>query len=602
MDPARKVLPALSLFVFVLAGCGGGSSGTNTTPPPPASPTFTSTPVNSASEGAPYSYSLTATSPNSSSITFSLTTAPSGATLSGDTVSWTPTHAQSRVANSFVVAATTAAGGSATQSWTVTPTGTVNITAVITYWTPSGSTNVPFQWLANVPYPSALVPQANGSPQLLLGAANADGSFSIPNVPAGYYWLQVAPRANYWTSASDFDFGQDVVGRPLATTSQSTTTTVAGSVSGIVPSTASNQFFTLQTDLSGLSLFPFTTSVPPNTTALGFSNSVTTNLDWSKITTLYISQYENSTSGNFTGYILGPSQTLSNIALVNGATNSINATLSPSPVTSLPLSITGTAWAALAPSVGPGAPAAVSSDYAVFAQPYVSDRFASPTSSWLLGPDLTLLRPAQASLSPYACGLSVERSSSNAGIAPIVSDVDYGTLSYGDPFPPTWPRMFQYCQVSAVTLPRPNSTATDTLYITNQQTTPLPSGPVTPILSSVQSPTLNGSSFFQSATLSNTTSLNVGWTPPATGQPSGYVVAVYQLVALPPNNTMTYIDVAGFGTAKTSLTIPFTLPNGTYVFTILAVSDAGANMETSPLRHKIPLAQSGVVSAPFVIQ
>jgi hypothetical protein len=62
--------------------------------------------------------------------------------------------------------------------------GTVNIVAVTTYWTSTGSIDVPRQWLANEPYPAALIPQSDGSLQRLQGAAT-DGSFSIPNVPAG---------------------------------------------------------------------------------------------------------------------------------------------------------------------------------------------------------------------------------------------------------------------------------------------------------------------------------------------------------------------------------------------------------------------------------
>jgi hypothetical protein len=124
--------------------------------------------------------------------------------------------------------------------------------------------------------------------------------------------------------------------------------------------------------------------------------------------------------------------------------------------------------------------------------------------------------------------------------------------------------------------------------------------PVVPLLTAAQSPTLNGNSLFQSATL-NTTSLKISWAPPATGQPFGYFVEVHQLVTL-QTGTTAYVSAGRYATAKTSVTIPFISANGTYVFAILAASDGNANIETSPLRHKIPIAESGVVSAPFVIQ
>jgi len=160
--------------------------------------------------------------------------------------------------------------------------------------------------------------------------------------------------------------------------------------------------------------------------------------------------------------------------------------------------------------------------------------------------------------------------------------------------------MFQYCQISSVLLPRPNSTTTDTFYVANKQTTPLPSSPITPILSSVQSPMLNGSSLFTSATLS-TTNVNISWNPPAIGQPYGYFVEVFQLVTL-PTGAIGYAIAGVYATAKTSLTVPFISPSSTYVFAILAASDANATVEKSPFRHKIPSAESGVISAPFVVQ
>ena len=144
--------------------------------------------------------------------------------MSGSTVSWTPTHTQSRTANQFTVTATTAKGGSATQTWSVTPSGVVVITAILTYWTPSGAINHPRVFLADLPYPAALIPQSDGSLTRLQGAANPDGRLSIPHVPAGYYCLQLAATSNFWTSTSNFDAGQDIVGNPHVTTTQNTTT------------------------------------------------------------------------------------------------------------------------------------------------------------------------------------------------------------------------------------------------------------------------------------------------------------------------------------------------------------------------------------------
>jgi hypothetical protein len=601
--PSARVRVLLCLFVAVfLIGCGGGGAGGTHTPP--SSPTFTSVPGTAAVEGSSYSYQLVATSSDASAITFSLTSGPTGATLSGNTLTWTPTHDQSRVADNFVVTATTPAGGSATQTWTVTPNGTINIVAVATYWTPTGSIDVPRPWFANVPYPAALILQSDGSLQRLQGAANPDGGFSIPNVPAGSYWLQINPNANYWTSTSDFDDGFDTIGRPPATTVQSTTT-FAFDIGGTAPGTG---YLFGQTDVQDLNILELFGAA--GFTQLGFQTSRYSDFDWSKVTTLYFSEFVPASSGGFNGYVLGPTQTVTNVSLINGATNNIPVTLTPSPAASIPLSIQGTAWAATQ-TVGPGTPTIQLSDYSVFVQPFLMDRYAFPGADLLqVAPDFALLRPSPPSQPqpfvvsppPYFCNMTTGHSGFplvTFGAPPIVTDQNYGAISYGDPFPSLWPRYFQYCQISTLNLPRPNSSEMDSFTSVIKQTTSLPSDPVTPLLSPVQNPMLNGASLFQSATLS-TTKLTLSWTAPATGSPFGYYISVYEFATL-PMGLSGYVPAGRYGTSQTSLTVPFLSAGNTYVFTITANADAVATMDKAPLRSKIPIAESGIVSAPIVI-
>ena len=597
--PRWNFLPAVLLITAnIIVGCGGGGGGTTR----PATPTFTSTPVMGAEEGVMYTYQVTATSSDMSAITYELSSGPAGATLSGNTVSWTPTHLESRTANAFTVKATTAAGGSATQTWNVTPNGTVNITAVRTYWGPSGTTNVSPTWLSGQPYPAAVVPQSDGTLLRLQGTANPDDSFSIPNVPAGYYWLEFSPNANFWTSTSDFDQGQDIAGDPLPITQQNTTTFVYTFVED-PQATNGTPYIAGNTDVANLNLIGLRSA--GLFTGIGSSVTSTSEIDWSKINTLYFSEYLLTTSGSFTGLVLDGTQTQSNPSLTDGGTNNLTATITGGPSTSVALEISGSQWAALSGTEGPGSPAATSSDYAIFAQPYVSDRYAVPITG-LLGPEFALLRPAVGGIgifappSPYECGVSIEFSTlATVGPPAIVTDQNYGSIPYGDPYPADWPRYLQYCQLSSVTLPRPNSSVSDTFTVSNEQVTTLPNGPVTPILSGVQSPTINGASVFNSATL-NTTSVTLSWNPPAIGQPIGYNVAVFQLVT-GPSGTSGYGLASSYNTAKTSVALPLLTSGSTYVFVIEAIADAGANLETKPFRHKVPIARALVVSAPFAI-
>jgi hypothetical protein len=59
--------------------------------------------------------------------------------------------------------------------------------------------------------------------------------------------------------------------------------------------------------------------------------------------------------------------------------------------------------------------------------------------------------------------------------------------------------------------------------------------------------------------------------------------------------------VGRFGTAKTSLQVPFLNAGNTYIFLITSETDGQAKMETNPLRAKIPNGEAAVVSAPIVI-
>jgi hypothetical protein len=586
-------------FSIVLAGCGAGSSTT----PPPAIPAFSSTPPMAAVEGTPYSYQLAATSSDMSAITFALTTGPAGATLSGNTLSWTPAHQQSRTANAFTVTATTAKGGSATQSWSVSPNGTIQIKAVFTYWTPTGKVDVPRGWLAGQPYPAALVPQTDGSLTRLPGAVNSDGTVSIADVPAGFYWLQLSQVQTYWTSSSDFDAGADIVGSQLKTTTQSTTT-INISLSGLDPIQAGDAF-PVQSNARGFELGILGAGFP-GTTTVNLGERISSNIDFSSINTLFFNQLEPVTSGTFSGVALGPALTQSNVAITNGGVNNITAALLPSPKQSIPLNIKGSAWANNYQNIAPASVTPLLTDFSVSAQPFVTDRIANALTTFI-GPNLTMLTPRAPSttgftLTGYLCGESsgpLLFPPLPSPLPPILTDQDFGTISYGDPFPATWPRMFQICQHATVQIPRPNSAVTDTFLLTFGETTAIPTAPIAPLVGPVQNPMINGSSIFQSATL-NSTNVNLSWTAPAGAQPFGYFVTIFQLATLSTGTTQ-YVTAGRFGTAKTSMSVPLLNAGSSYLFQIVAAVDGVANMETSPLRSQLPIAHSTVISAPITV-
>jgi hypothetical protein len=177
--------------------------------------------------------------------------------------------------------------------------------------------------------------------------------------------------------------------------------------------------------------------------------------------------------------------------------------------------------------------------------------------------------------------------------------VEAGTVQYSDPFPSAWRRTFLVCQTASVAVPVPGTSQTQSITLTNTQTTSLPTATVKPLLSAVQNPKINGVDLFTASTV-NSTAVTLSWDPPAIGTPFGYSVAIMSPTTL-PGGTVNYLSTTTLSTAKTSITMPSNLlaSGRTYLFAITALVDGKANMETSPHRSSLPVANADVISAPI---
>jgi hypothetical protein len=597
---SRTLSPLAAItFVALLAACGSsGNSGTHTG----QAPIFTSAPVTAATQDATYSYQLVAVDPSGGNVTFALTAGPTGAAISGSTVSWTPTSTQSRVSNNFEVTAASS-GGAATQSWSVTPGGTITVNWTNTYWTATGPVQVP-QSSASGASLSAMWTNPDGSITVQKGSATSPGVFSIPNVPAGYYWLQIGTGEAFWTNVSTFDAGTNIAGGPLPTTT-SQPTTLGFDLSGLesVPQITTVNFLAAVSGARQGSMF-----VNPNSTTLanqffGFP----ANIDWSQIDTAFLMQYVPVSLGSLNILALGPSLTATGLTVVDGATNTITEVLQPSPTASINLSVPGASqWAPLLTNVAPTAPTPFGSALSVATQMYVTHGLASgalPLS--LVGgnsPVLSLAGTSGVGILPtnaICIGTGFPNLTINVPQPAITTDVNFGTLQYGDPFPAGWARTITLCQESTVPIPIPNSTDTATLILTDSATVAPSNAPLAPVVLPVQNPTINGSSLFGATALSsNIVTLN--WTAPTGTAPVGYTVRVY--VQTTAGSIATYaVTGVAFSTASTSITLLPLAGGNTYVFAITADADGTANLLTSPFRSSLPVGYATVVSGPVTI-
>jgi Fibronectin type III domain len=599
----RGVLAAILCVSLFLTACGATGVANSTSTDPVS--TFTSRPGTTATQGAIYTYQIE-TLPLVSPVSLALVTAPSGATLSGTTLTWTPSAAQSRVLNQFSVTATNAAG-SATQSWSVTPAGTVSGSWIDTNWTSSGPVLVPFDWSKFPALPRALVPQPDGSFQTVQGSGNSDGTFSIPNVPGGYYWLQ-SGSASYWTSGSTFDLGTNVnvIATPTPTTNVANTS-MSFNFMGLDPLQAKDELgFLWLVSPPFTSVFP--EGSPAGATSLSTGLLISTNLDFSQQGTAFLLQYEPETFGTLSSLKLGPTVTLPSLTLLNGASNTINGTLAPSPQNSFELNVKGSGWTPLFSDAGPSSPALEGADLEVTTQLFVTDgsvRSIGLSIPLLVGPQPPMPSPLELPSARVCVGSEPIFSSSFTstplpGLPPLTADQDFGTLQYGDPFPSSWLRVFTFCQTALVPISLPGSTTPISFRIADTQSSALPTAQISPLIGQVQNPTINGMSLFVGGTI-GAKSVTLSWSAPSGTTPTGYKIETFS-----PQTTMTGVQVlipsrSSFYTAKTSASLPNLQAGQTYVFLITALLDGAANFETRPNRSALPTASVSVVSAPITI-
>lgn len=591
--PWSLMLAVVSLS-FVLASCGSSNSGNHVTAQPPV---FTSTPPAAAAQGSAYSYQVAATDPSGGTVSYALTTGPTGASMTGSSVAWTPTAAQSRASNSFTVKATTSEGASATQSWNVSPTGTVTVNDVFTYWTPSGQEQFPAPTIASLEV-SAVVPQSDGSLLVLKGSTTSPGVISIPGVPAGNYWLtfsyinQLIPTisASYWTNTSTFDAGRDVAGSPPTLLSSASVTNFDFTLSGLasLPSPTEVLF---NTDIQVLS--PALID-PSNSTSLSVMLGYDTNIDWSKVSQGFLLQYEPNSLGSLQTLVLGPSASL-NLSLTNGATNSITQALQSTSPASLGVTVQGTQWAPLFTGASPAAATTNYSGFSLVTEPYVTGASAvlSASDINLVGtaPPLHLLLP----FGDCDSGFPILSLATQPG---ILDDENLGALQYSDPFDPSWTRRETFCEQAMIPVPLSGTSQTASFALTNGVSAAPSGSPIVPIVSPVQNPAIGSGSLFTATTL-NTTMPSLTWSAPTLGSPYGYRVTAYVQTTL--NNNPAYQIAGYFYTSQTSLTLPPLSGGNVYVFSITALVDGAANVQTSPFRSALPTGYASVVSAPMTI-
>jgi hypothetical protein len=331
---------------------------------------------------------------------------------------------------------------------------------------------------------------------------------------------------------------------------------------------------------------------------------VSSNFDYSQSAPAFLLQYEPESLGTLSALRLGTEATLPALTFVNGVSNTVSQALLRTPETSFDLNVKGSAWATLFSDAGPSSATIEGTNWEVTAQAFMTSGNVYST----VGMDIPLfleLQPIPSGLisalsaSPVCPALwaSTLPSFSSSPVAPpILTDQDFGIAKYGDPFPSAWTRVFTFCQTATVPIPMPGSATPVLFRLVDGESSSLPTSPIAPLITQVQTPTINGASLFSPLSVAPA-GVTLQWTAPGGQPPTGYKITVFIPDMLPNNGGETYLPELTLYTAKTSVSLPPLQAGQTYFFLITSILDGAANFETRPNRSALPTASVSVVSA-----
>lgn len=628
---SRTAVAVLVVALLFTLACGGGGSSSSATPP-----VFSLSAPGAASEGASFTYTLQASDPKGGSVSFAIVSAPTGATLSGATISWTPTHAQSRQPNEFTVKATSSSGGTATASFTVTPAGTVRGTQIATYWSNGTPTQVPAD--LSLMALKALVPDGNGGYVTCAGQGASDGTFSIPNVPAGYYWLlsqsmTASASTYYWSNSNDIDLGSDFSGHPhTISTGLPPGTTVTGNfnVSGMDPWSnwmyltpppanysysgligvspeAAAEISVLTTDTTlGLPSQPIIADGATSCTGQLSIIARPFPIEASAGDNTYILQTNTSRpSGSFqmNGWTIGSvTKFLGPLQLTmdsNTSTVDIDGEFAAANPASARFKIKAAGFASAIAATNSNAGNAAGQWFGPGPQ-LGAKASVTPVPSRYAPPQIAFIFPGS-----LGGGLTGDTLASvyNSG---QIADYDSGDVSFVNPFAAPAQLVYNADQYVYVPIYQSGNAGFAGVGITGYMTTTAPTAdkPFDLPMGNVQTPQINGANLFQTTNVSQPVQLS--WSAPTGLTPSGYEIRIagYKFSTTCPGQPtgpsfcVEFVSNTRLFTTNTSVSLPSgVLQDGVqYVFTIRALADAATDFLKAPFRGSWNRAYSDVIS------
>jgi hypothetical protein len=401
---------------------------------------------------------------------------------------------------------------------------------------------------------AAYVPNQSGGHVTVPGSGTSGGTFTIPNVPTGFYLLQLG-GTYLWTKNTvvDADFDREYRSNGVPANGNTTMTF-----------DLTNLHKWQRTDVFEMvcpnnAAFNFLSGTVGETTFTGTFPYVGSLSDASQGDQYYASQFITQKVAGYSFAALGRHIAPAKFTQQQGSDTSINGRLKAIPQTGkFEANFNGADMAAQALAANPNA---VLSSTGIDLQVYpgsIAKGFNTSTPDLIFGP----MQPL------------------------ITTNGDLGQVIYGNPFPPAkWPVILFYGDFAATVYVAPGATNGAPIgsgVLISTPTLPTSTIPMKPLVGVVTNPSINGKDFFANLLSIGATPL-LKWSPPSLGQATYYLVQIYQL-SNSGGTTMVSPPIASLSTQHASLRVPpglLTTGSG-YVFQIRAWYVPGLNFSKTP--------------------
>jgi hypothetical protein len=418
---------------------------------------------------------------------------------------------------------------------------------------------------------AANVPNGSGGYTVISGTGTSAGTFTIPNVPSGFYLLQLG-SIYLWTrnNVVDADFQRDFRSTVVGADSD---TTLTFDLTHLRSWQSTDSFEVVCSNNVSLDLYSANVG---DTTFTGTFPYIGNLSDGSLGDQYYMFQLMTQTVKGYPfsalGRFIAPpkfTQQQGSDTMINGRLKTIRQT------EKFEANVNGADLAFQALAANPNATLTGTSIFLSVYPGSMAKGFSTAT------PDLVSY--------DYV-----------AGVPFITTNGDLGQVRYGNPFPPKkWPLFVSYSYTATTTYTAPGATNSAPLGSNVVDfTTNLPSAtsPITPLVGVAQKPLINGKNFFQDRTGVGTIPL-LKWSPPSVGTATFYEVRGFELSNDGLGNTLITL-ILRVRTASTSLRIPpGRMSTGLgYVFLVRPYYVPGLNFAKTPFMSRPISAWTDVLS------